>query len=120
MNANGVGRAQFHATFSQHAFQIVARDRPAGLEMVAAIEARDVDADSAGDHRRGMFDLKIVEAEVASLVLCAAPALHLVAFGEMTERIDMRSDMDGHLDPASFSAPISLRRLMPFAAVAPL
>ena len=115
MNTNGVGRAQFHATFSQHAFQIVARDRPAGLEMVAAIEARDVDADSAGDHRRGMFDLKIVEAEVASLVLCAAPALHLAAFGEMTERIDMRSDMDGHLDPLEVRPCLVFRAHFPAA-----
>ncbi len=66
--------------------------------------AGDVQQHAAGDHRRRVLDAETLQTPVGDGVGGGQTVVQPVALGEMPERVDVRADMRGHLDPLDIGA----------------
>ena len=109
VDAEYVSRPQSDIGGVERAFQIVARHRAAGFQIVVAVQSRDIDADAARDDRGRVLYAQIFQPPIADFVPGAAAAIHVVALGKMAQRVDMGADMGRHFDAFQVGACVVLR-----------
>ncbi len=99
-----VARLDRPAGGGQGAFEVRRGDNAARAEMIAAVEARDVEQQAAGDERRDVLDAEPGQPPVGQDLVGVGVVVEAVAFGDMAERVDMGADMGVHLDPLEIGA----------------